>query len=287
MKILVTGASGYIGSHLCKQLKENNFCIVGWDNEIHIETNDVTQYCDEYYKRDVTDKNISGSFDVVVHLAGRSVVSDSMKEPSEYYRVNAIGTLNIINKIQTPHIIFASTASAWGMDSPYARSKVAAEDIIKELANGYTIFRFFNVSGTDGINKQLGPASHLIRIAAEHAAGKRDKIEVYGTDYDTRDGTCIRDYVHILDLTESIINSIKRGPINTPYECIGTNAGISVREILSTMEEVTNVKLNIIDANRRPGDTAISVVDKASNLVNIKRTIKDMCLDQYNLEKRK
>jgi UDP-glucose 4-epimerase len=170
------------------------------------------------------------------------------------------------------------------MASPYARSKVAAEDVIKEKADGYTIFRFFNVSGTDGVNRQLGDPTHLIRVAAEAAAGKREKIEIYGTDYETRDGTCIRDYIHVMDLSNAIVNAVEAGPANTPYECLGSNTGFSVLEVLNTMERVTGKKLNRVNAPRRKGDAVSSVVDNLSKLVTLTKSIEDMCLDQYRLE---
>jgi UDP-glucose 4-epimerase len=284
MKVLVTGASGYIGSHVCKLLKEHGHTVIGWDTEIHNETNDVAAYCDYYDKVDVTGQYVGGIYDAVVHLAGRSVVPQSLLEPTEYYRVNVMGTANLLNKVKTPHVLFASTSSAWEMASPYARSKVAAEDVIKEKADGYTIFRFFNVSGTDGVNRQLGDPTHLIRIAAEAASGRRDKVEIYGTDYDTRDGTCIRDYIHVVDLATAIVNAVERGPANTDYECLGSNVGYSVREVINTMQEVTGKKLNIIEADRRAGDAVASVVDTLSDLVTLNKSIEDMCLDQYKLE---
>lgn len=283
MQVLVTGATGYIGSHVCKSLKEHGHEVTGWDINIHGEYNDVSSYCDYFEYRDVT-KDVRGDYDAVVHLAGRSVVPQSMKEPTEYYRVNVMGTANIIDHISTDHIIFASTSSAWEMASPYARSKVAAEDVIKEKADGYTIFRFFNVSGTNRINRQLGFPTHLIRVAAMVAAEKLEYVEVYGTDYPTRDGTCIRDYIHVVDLADSIVHAVEHGPINTPYECLGSNSGFSVLEVLDVMERVTGKKLNKVMSSRRNGDAVSSVVDNLSSLCKLSKTIEDMCYDQYLLE---
>jgi UDP-glucose 4-epimerase len=283
LRVLVTGATGYIGSHVCKLLKEHGHYVTGWDINIHGEYNDVSAYCDEFSERDIT-KWSYGTYDAVVHLAGRSVVPQSLLEPTEYYRVNVMGTAKLLDCVETPHVLFASTSSAWEMASPYARSKVAAEDVIKEKADGYTIFRFFNVSGTDGIHRQLGTPTHLIRVAAMVAAGKIPNIEIFGTDYATRDGTCIRDYIHVVDLARAIVNGVERGPANTNYECLGSNTGFSVLEVINTMENVTGKKLNIIESDRRAGDAVSSVVDELSTLVTLTKTIEDMCYDQYKLE---
>lgn len=285
MKVLVTGATGYIGSHVCKLLKEHGHYVDGWDTNIHGEHNDISDYVNMFEPVDVTDPfAVHGTYDAVVHLAGRSVVPQSLKEPTEYYRVNAMGTSNMLDKVKTPNFIFASTSSAWEMASPYARSKVAAEDIIKEKADGYTIFRFFNVSGTDGSNRQLGDPSHLIRVAAMAAAGKFPEISIYGDDYDTRDGTCIRDYIHVVDLAAAIVKAVENGPTNTPYECLGSNTGYSVLEVLDTMDKITGKPLKRKMAGRREGDAVASVVDELSEYCTLTKTIEDMCRDQYELE---
>jgi UDP-glucose 4-epimerase len=284
LDVLVTGAAGYIGSHVCKLLKEQGHIVTGWDTCIHDDMNDISKYVDYFDTRDVTDPYANGEFDAVVHLAGRNTVGPSLLEPAEYYRVNIMGTSNMLDTVKSPHFIFASTSSAWEMKSPYARSKVAAEDVIKEKADGYTIFRFFNVSGSDGINRQLGVPSHLIRVAALACLDEHPKVDVFGSDYDTRDGTCIRDYIHVVDIANAIVKAVHEGPMNTPYECLGSNQGWSVLEVLSNMEKVTGKKIEINICNRRDGDAISSVVDTLSDYATLTKTMEDMCLDQYNLE---
>jgi len=283
MKVLVSGAAGYIGSHVCKLLKEHGHEVHGFDNYFHGEYNDVG-FIDKFWKQDLTDKYLNGWGDAVVHLAGRSVVPQSLKEPSEYYRVNTMGTKNVVEKLRTDNFIFASTSSAFEMRSPYARSKVAAEDIIKEKSNGYTIFRFFNVSGTDGIHRQLGTPSHLIRVAAMAAAGDIPNIKVFGTDYDTRDGTCIRDYIHVCDISSAIVRAVEKGPANTDYECLGSNVGYSVLDVIDTMKKVTGKDIKTKVVSRRDGDAHSCIVENLSEFCDLRYTLEDMCYDQYKMQ---
>ena len=288
-KILVTGCNGYIGSHVVKILADQGHWIEGWDINIYNDDhNDIKSYLNEFNDVDVTvAEDVFGEYDSVVHLGGLSVVPLSMEYPTSYYNTNINGTQNIVDNIYYDHIIFASTSAAWEMASPYARSKVCAEDVIKENSDGYTIFRFFNVSGSNGVQRQIGPASHLIRVAAEVACGKRNEMVIHGTDYDTRDGTCIRDYVHVVDLANAIVSAATTKPRNTPYECLGSNTGFSVREVIKTMKDVTGIDFKTVEGPRRVGDAVSSVVDELSPLITLTKTIEDMCLDQYNLERGK
>ena len=285
LKVLVTGCTGYIGSHLCKVLFEAGHQITGLDIEWK-KHNDVTRYCHRILIKDVTRHVIDEDYDVIVHLAGLIQVEESVALPTRYYATNLGGTVNMLRQgfNGQPHFIFASTAGAFDAQSPYARSKLAAEDVIKEQSDNYTIFRFFNVAGSDGMHRQVGRASHLIRIAAEAAAGKRDYMYMYGDDYDTKDGTCVRDYIHVVDLVNAIRDTIKHGAFNTPYECIGSGKGYSVKEVINTMKEVTGVDFQVKISGRRDGDPASLAITNQFNLLHPQYNLRDMCLSAYRVE---
>lgn len=285
LKVLVTGCTGYIGSHLCKVLFEAGHEITGLDIEWK-KHNNVTRYCHRILIKDVTRHVIDEDYDVIVHLAGLIQVEESVALPTRYYATNLGGTVNMLRQgfNGQPHFIFASTAGAFDAQSPYARSKLAAEDVIKEQSDNYTIFRFFNVAGSDGMHRQVGRASHLIRIAAEAAAGKRDYMYMYGDDYDTKDGTCVRDYIHVVDLVNAIRDTIKHGAFNTPYECIGSGKGYSVKEVINTMKEVTGVDFQVKIAGRRDGDPASLAITNQFNLLHPQYNLRDMCLSAYRVE---
>lgn len=285
LKVLVTGCTGYIGSHLCKVLFEAGHQITGLDIEWK-KHNNVTRYCHRILIKDVTRHVIDEDYDVIVHLAGLIQVEESVALPTRYYATNLGGTVNMLRQgfNGQPHFIFASTAGAFDAQSPYARSKLAAEDVIKEQSDNYTIFRFFNVAGSDGMHRQVGRASHLIRIAAEAAAGKRDYMYMYGDDYDTKDGTCVRDYIHVVDLVNAIRDTIKHGAFNTPYECIGSGKGYSVKEVINTMKEVTGVDFQVKITGRRDGDPASLAITNQFNLLHPQYNLRDMCLSAYRVE---
>jgi len=281
MKILITGVTGYIGSTLAKILFERGHHIVGLD--IRWDQNDVMKYCHRILVKDVTKHITDEDYDVIVHLAGLIQVEESVMYPSKYYGTNLGGTLNMLRQQGEPHFIFASTAGAFDPANPYARSKIAAEDIIKEKSNNYTIFRFFNVAGSDGENRQVGRSSHLIRIAAEVAAGKRKEMQIYGNDYDTPDGTCVRDYIHVVDLATAIADTIDKGSFNTPYECIGSGKGYSVKEVISAMESITG-PLNVKIGERRAGDPPRLSIDNQFELLKPQYSLYDMCQTAYYAE---
>ena len=287
LKVLITGVTGYIGSHLAKVLFEAGHEITGLDIEWKKHNSQVSRYCTRILIKDVTKHICDEDYDVIVHLAGLIQVEESVAHPTKYYSTNLGGTVNMLrqNVNYQPHFIFASTAGAFDPQSPYARSKLAAEDVIKERSKNYTIFRFFNVAGSDGMHRQVGRASHLIRIDGEDADGKRDYMYIYGDDYDTPDGSCVRDYIHVVDLVNAIRDTIKHGPFNTPYECIGSGKGYSVKEVIQTMKDVTGQDFTVKMAGRRDGDPASLAITNQFSLLHPQYQLKDMCLSAYNVEK--
>lgn len=298
--VLVTGAGGYIGSHVCKALYDTNkYIVIGadvnWPNNV-----------DEYVDRKIQRFNIcertplmqgrlkmQDHFDVVVHCAAVVQVAESMLRPTMYYDVNVRGTQNLFDRIKTNHFIFASSAGCLDPVSPYAMSKVMCEQIIQEqLPNNSTICRFSNVAGNNGIFTQTGPVSHLVRVASKVAAGKMSGLTIYGNDYDTFtpntryqvDGTCVRDYIHVCDLADGILNVIEHGP-HEEIQNFGSGKLSSNLEVAMTMQKVSGIKFPIDFGPRRAGDPAILAFDKISKCLDHKHTLFDMCSSAYKLEK--
>jgi UDP-glucose 4-epimerase len=296
--VLVTGAGGYIGSHVCKALHDSGKYIItgadcNWPNK-------VDEYLD--HKRpyfNVCEPNYSAGhlppdkFDVVIHLAAKVQVAESMVRPTMYYDVNVKGTQSMFNKFKTPHFIFASSAGVLDPVSPYAISKLMCEHLIQEeLPNNSTICRFSNVAGNNGIFTQSGPVSHLVRVASKVAAGKLDTLTIFGNDYDTFvpdtkyqvDGTCVRDYIHVCDLAAGILNIIEAGP-QQQIQNFGSGKLTSNLQVATTMQRVSGVDFPVKFGPRRSGDPAILAFDKISQYLNHKHTLEDMCSSAYNIEK--
>jgi len=286
-RILVTGCNGYIGSHTVKALAEAGCKVDGIDWNLK-SPNDVKKYLNNYILGNANDFNKAYSYDAVVHLAGYISVEESVKQPFKYFDNNTLGThwqLHFSGWKGCGNFIFASTAAAFNPVSPYALSKLMSEHLVRTMAKNYTIFRFFNVAGNNGEFRQTGVATHLIRIAAETAAGKRDHMTIYGTDWDTRDGTAIRDYIHVSDLVDAIVKAVEM-PANSEYECLGSGEGYSVKEVIETMKKVSGVNFNVVKGDRRNGDSAITLIpgEKSHYLYKQLKSLEEMCESAYKIE---
>lgn len=283
MKILVTGATGYIGSHLVKSLAEWGHLVYATD--YNLNQNDISKYVmgGDVLPWDINNTNFIGEFDTVVHLAAKTMVSLSTTNPYLYYHTNVIGTQNVINAAPCEHFIYCSTGSAFNPgSSPYATSKRAGEDLVSILPK-YSIVRFYNVSGNDGMQKFEDGYMHLIRKAAAVANRKFDQLEIFGTDWETRDGTTIRNYTHVKDIVNATVALAEYGSTNS-IECFGSPNGHTVREVVTAMKAVS-WDFKCVDADRRPGDVAISVVPTRSKFFAETTTLEDLCTSALEYEK--
>ncbi|MBT4793483.1 MAG: UDP-glucose 4-epimerase GalE [Halobacteriovoraceae bacterium] len=291
-KILVTGGAGYIGSHVVKTLGEQGYSITVIDN-LSTGNRDAVLY-GEFIQGDLQDQSLlesvfsSHQFDGVMHFAGSIKVPESVKDPLKYYQNNTINSYNIIaccEKFGVDHFVFSSTAAIYGEPeidlicetaakkpiNPYGRSKLNTEWVLEDLNNAkssfnYVAIRYFNVCGADPageIGQAFPEPFHLINIACEVAAGKREKMAIYGQDYPTSDGTCIRDYIHVSDLATAHVLALEylfENKTSTTVNC-GYGNGYSVKEIISNVKEVTGVDFVVDQANRRPGDPPVLVAN--------------------------
>lgn len=262
-KVLVTGSSGYIGSHLCKWLQVD-YDVYGIDR---VPNKEVDRYLTKFWNHDVTEHgHCDMHFDAVVHLAALVRVGESVKKPTEYYRTNIVGTDNVITDVSCDNFILASTGAAAQPTSPYAYSKLAAEHIVRQRCPIHTIFRFYNVIGSAGFppTNPDGLFSALIR------AVETGEFGLYGNDYNTPDGTAIRDYVYILDICQAIQWAIERpsvisGAEVTPlWENLGHGAGHSVLEMVDIFKRENMVDFTVKVLPKRPGDVECSVLDDVS-----------------------
>jgi len=260
-KVLITGNSGYIGSHLSKMLADS-YEVYGLD--INVPQTDRLK---DWYNIDIRKLfTIDQEFDAVIHLAALVNVGESEQQPISYYITNLNGTMNVLNKIKTKNFIFASTGAAAGCESAYGISKRAAEDVVREYCTvhnpkDYTIFRFYNVIGSDGF-APTNPDGLMYNLMKSKEKGE---FTIFGNDYDTRDGTCMRDYVHVNEICDALCTAIEK-PSNQ-IECLGHGVGYTVAEIVNKFKEVNNIpNINLLTkiGPRRKGDLAVSVLDNVS-----------------------
>lgn len=279
-RVLITGASGYLGSHVCKTLKQDGWTVHGYDTKHTLNRYiDVMTYGDirDRQRLDILFSNFQ--FDLVIHLAARIEAGISVKEPTSFYDVNTGGTcalVNAMNKVGLKDIIFASTAAVYKAkdtpiletdettyNSPYGHSKLMAEQTIEKSLMNYVIFRFFNLTGADPegeFGEEHEPETHLIpRLIANIDGG----FELNGDDYDTKDGTCVRDYVHVSDVAEAILsaaNYLSSGGKSDIFN-LGIGHGYTIKEVIEELERVSGKKIEYKTNPRREGDAASLMAD--------------------------
>jgi UDP-glucose-4-epimerase GalE len=293
-EVLVTGGAGYIGSHVVRALSQLGYSVVVLDNlgSGHLEA--MTAAGDfQFYQADLQDKEALDAlfqhhrFTGVIHMAGATLVGESVKDPEKYYGANVQGGLNLLSacmREKIRHIVFSSTCATYGVPlvtpitedhpqipvNPYGHTKLAFEQILRSYKEAYGIsylaLRYFNAAGADPLG-ELGedhePETHLIPSIFRVATGQLDHLTVHGNDYPTPDGTCIRDYVHVSDLARAHANALEHLLDSGVSACLnlGTGYGHSVLEVVKAAETACGKKIRIEFAGRREGDVPVLVAD--------------------------
>ncbi len=291
MKVLVVGGAGYIGSHMVKLLGKQGCQVTVFDN-LSFGHADAVLFGD-LIVGDLADTEAleqlftTQSFDVVMHFASSILVGESVVDPAKYYRNNFANTQNLLDvmvKHDVKHFIFSSTAAIFGEPqytpideqhpkqpiNPYGRSKWMVEQMLEDYDRAYglksTCLRYFNACGADPdgeLGERHDPETHLIPLVLQVASGKRESITVFGKNYNTKDGTCIRDYIHIVDLCQAhwlAIQQLLRYNNSKRYN-LGNGVGFSVQQVIDVCKKVTGKHITAIDGDRREGDPDVLVAD--------------------------
>ncbi|MEC7277029.1 MAG: UDP-glucose 4-epimerase GalE [Bdellovibrionota bacterium] len=299
MKVLITGGAGYIGSHVLNLLGEQGHDIVVVDNLSTGRRESLLYGCHEEFDLNDTEKLEAlikeERFEACLHFAGSIVVPESVEKPLEYYDNNTINSFNLIRLCRDHGVnkfIFSSTAALYGDSAPggicteetmvlpinpYGRSKQMTEMMLEDTAKvtdlNYVALRYFNVAGAN-VDLKIGQcspnATHLIKIASECAAGKRAGMSIFGEDYDTKDGTCVRDYIHIDDLAQAHVDALsylERESKSAVLNC-GYGHGFTVKEVVATVKKVTGVDFPVEMVGRRAGDAGI-LISKAEKIRSV------------------
>lgn len=291
MKVLVVGGAGYIGSHMVKILHQAKHDVVTLDN-LSNGYRDAVLF-GEFVEGDIADQQCleqlfnKHKFDGVMHFASFIQVGESVENPDMYYQNNFVNTkilLDVMIKLDVKSIIFSSTAAIYGdpeytpIDekhhkqpiNPYGRSKWMVEQLLEDYDKAYGLksvcLRYFNAAGADP-DGELGerhvPETHLIPLILQAASGRRENIKVFGRDYDTNDGTCVRDYIHITDLCDAhlkALNTLMKTKKSASFN-LGNGNGFSVQNVIDTVKRVTNIDFDVVDEQRREGDPSILVAE--------------------------
>lgn len=292
MAVLVTGGAGYIGSHMALSLLERNEEVVVLDN-LSTGLRDLVPDGARWIRANVNDKRLvrkvlnDHDIDTVFHFAGSAVVPDSVEYPLRYYANNTANSRDLIEaciEVGVNHFVFSSTAAVYGASgagaidetsppaptNPYGRSKLMTEWMLADAASAsdlrYVALRYFNVAGADPLGRtgQSTPrATHLVKRACQAALGHIPQLTIFGVDYETPDGTGVRDYIHVSDLVEAhslALDYLRAGGECSVFNC-GYGRGFSVREVISAVERVSGQRLRIAECPRRPGDPPSVVAD--------------------------
>jgi UDP-glucose 4-epimerase len=289
MNILVTGGAGYIGSHCCKALFRKGMHPVTIDNLVYGHRNFVRW--GEFFQGDVGNSaDLKKLFsrhqiDAVMHFAAYAYVGESVQEPLKYYENNLRNTIELLHAVVEngiQYVVFSSTCATYGNPekipidekhpqnpiNPYGRTKRMIEEILEDYAAAYdlkyTSLRYFNAAGADPdgeIGEDHDPETHLIPLVLDVAAARRPSIKIFGTDYQTPDGTCIRDYIHVTDLAEAHILALQRLMDGAESSCynLGTGSGFSVLEVIERARQITGQTIRAENTGRRPGDPPVLI----------------------------
>ena len=330
MKILVTGGTGFIGSHTCVELLDSGYDVVIIDNlsnskrEVADYIEKITNKSVTFYEGDVCDKEIlrkifkENKIDAVIHFAGYKAVGESVLKPLMYYRNNILSTLSLLevmNEFNVKKIAFSSSATVYGKPkslpikedfplsttNPYGTTKLIIEGILKDLYNSdnewsIAILRYFNPigahkSGLIGENPN-GIPNNLMPYIIKVATGELDCLGIFGNDYDTHDGTGVRDYIHVTDLAKGHVKAIEKILNDKGCDCynLGTGNGYSVLDLVNTFMKVNNVRVKYEIKKRRPGDIDSCYADPSYAYEKLgwraEKDINEMCLDAYNFIKK-
>lgn len=291
MTILVTGGAGYIGSHTVKLLKNKGYDLLIFDNLIYGHRDFAEKLGVKLIEGDLSDRHLLDqvfqkyNIEGVIHFAAYAYVGESMSDPAKYYRNNVVSTLNLFEAMESAgvrKIVFSSTCATYGMPqevpipethpqnpiNTYGYTKLVVEKMLADFQRAYgweyVAFRYFNACGADPdgmLGEDHDPEPHLIPLILYTALGKRDAVFILGDDYDTPDGTCIRDYIHVEDLGSAHLLGLEyllKGGKSEVFN-LGNGNGFSVKEVISAAKKVTNIDFTVKKGDRRPGDPPMLV----------------------------